>query len=222
MADFQRIVYQMILSVLRGAKMTSKDPTFTNVFKGMGSPDVGFDEELKEAIRETVDGFIVDPDSPDKLAENLLDAEEKEKNKKGTKEKTAAKAIGKTIGVGKDPVAAIIATAIPFLPHAVLVTLAIMLVPLIFKELTRPGAALDLRFKRIVDDEINAFLSRQTQKDTEMGIRQVIIQSKKGFTAANGVNNYNTTKDIREGGFDKERLDRQGRVDHSKGVFDFG
>ena len=222
MADFQKIIYQIILSVLRGTKITSKDPTFTNIVKGLGSPEMGFNEELQEAIREAVEGYITDPDSTDKLAQNLLDSEEKEKNKKGTKEKTAAKAIGKTIGVVQDPVAGIVAAAIPFLPHAVLVTLAIMLVPLIFQEITRPGAVLDLRFKRIVDDEINAFLSRQTQKDTEMGVRQVIIQSKKGFTAANGVNKYNTTREIREGGFDKERLDRLGMVDHQKGVFDFG
>jgi len=79
-----------------------------------------------------------------------------------------------------------------------------------------------LRFKRIIDNEINAYLSRQAQKDTEFGVRQVVIQSKVGFTATNGANNYNTVRGIREGGIDKERLDRIGMVDHAKGVFDFG
>ena len=92
----------------------------------------------------------------------------------------------------------------------------------IFDLLTKPGGPLDLRFKRIIDDEINAFLSRQTQKDTEMGVRQVIIQSKTGFTASNGKNNYNTLRGIREGGLNEERLTRIGKVDHTKGVFDLG
>jgi len=79
-----------------------------------------------------------------------------------------------------------------------------------------------LRFKRIISDEVNAFLSRQTQKDTEMGVRPVIIQSKIGFTAKNGANNFNTVRGIREGGIDTERLDRIGMKDHIKGVFDIG
>jgi len=42
-----------------------------------------------------------------------------------------------------------------------------------------------------------------------------------GVSAANGKNNYNTVRGIREGGLDKERLDRIGMIDHSKGAFDF-
>ena len=94
--------------------------------------------------------------------------------------------------------------------------------PLIFDILIAPGGPFDIRFKRIVDDEINAFLARQTQKDTEFGYRQVIIQSKLGFTAPNGVNNYNTVRGIREGGIIQERLDRFGMVDQSKGNWPFG
>ena len=109
---------------------------------------------------------------------------------------------------------------VQFMPHAALVLLAISLAPMIFDILTKPGGPMDLRFKRIVDDEINAFLSRQAQKDTEFGTRQVIIQSRKGFTASNAENSFNTLRGIREGGLDKERLDRLGMVDHAKGLFD--
>jgi len=93
---------------------------------------------------------------------------------------------------------------------------------MIFDELTRPGSVLDLRWRRIISNEVSAFLSRQTQKDTQFGVRQVIIQSKTGFTATNGKNNYNTLRGIREGGLNKELFDRIGMVDHTKGVFDFG
>ena len=76
---------------------------------------------------------------------------------------------------------------------------------------------MDLRFRRIIREEINGFLSRQAQKDTEFGVRQVIIQSKTGFTATNGQNNYNTLRGIREGGVNEELLARVGKVDHTKG-----
>lgn len=223
MASFQNIVYQMILSVLRDSKMTSASPGKTNTFIGLEtafSGTIGTDAELQEAILELV-GDKFDLESPDDLAQDLLDAEGKKKTKKSRLEIQASSQTRKTIGALGSP-AGIFTSAIPFLPHAALVSLSLMLAPFIFDQLTKPGGPLDLRFKRIISDEVNAFLSRQTQKDTEMGVRPVIIQSKTGFTATNGVNNYNTLRGIREGGIDKERLDRIGMVDHTKGVFDFG
>ncbi len=220
MADFQSIVYQMILSVLRDAEMTSAggDSPKTNTFKGLttgGTSEIGLDEELREAIREIVGEVIDDPESVENLADEI-----KEK-KKGLTEGQATSLASKGLRGAKNP-ASIVADGITMLPHAKLVAFAIVLAPLIVDQLTRPGGPLDLRFKRIISDEINGFLSRQTQKDTEMGVRQVIIQSKTGFTATNGKNNYNTVRGIREGGIDKERLDRIGMKDHAKGVFDFG
>lgn len=223
MSSFQNIVYQMILTVLRDAKMTSASPGKINTFVGLESgvsTSIGTDDELREAIIDLV-GEEFDLVGADELAEDLLDAEGKKKTKKGKLESKASSQTRKTIAALDSPVS-IMTAAIPFLPHAVLVSLALMLAPFIFEQLTKPGGPLDLRFKRIISDEVNAFLSRQTQKDTEMGVRPVIIQSKIGFTATNGVNNYNTQRGIREGGIDKEKLDRIGMIDHSKGVFDFG
>ena len=224
MASLDIIIKQMILSAFRSADMTSASPGHVNHFIGIesqgGMDIIGSNEEINAAIREAVGSITSDPDSAEELAQNLLDSEEKSgKKKKGKKEAFVAGQTSKVIGAANDPTS-IVATALPFLPHTVLVAFAIVITPLIFDILTRPGGPLDLRFKRIISDEVNAFLSRQTQKDTEMGVRQVIIQSKTGFTAKNGVNNYNTVRGIREGGIDKERLDRIGMVDHSKGVFD--
>ncbi len=221
MASLDVIIKQMILSAFRSAEMDSASPGHINHFKSMKGDILGSSDEINAAIEEAVEGLMVNPDSADKLAQNLLDSEEKTAKKKGTKEKQGAAAIKKTLGGIIDPTS-IVASALPYLPHSVLITFAILLAPLIFDVLTKPGGPLDLRFKRIIDDEINAFLSRQTQKDTEMGVRQVIIQSKIGFTASNGQNNYNTLKGIREGGLNEEKLARIGKVDHSKGVFDFG
>jgi len=204
--------------------MESASPGHVNHFIGIdssaGMDIIGSNEEINAAIREAVTGIVENPESAENLVDNLFSAEQASgKNKTKGLESTATTGVSKVIGAVNNP-ASIVAAGIPLLPHAVLVALAISLGPLIFDILTRPGGPYDLRFKRIISDEVNAFLSRQTQKDTEMGVRQVIIQSKTGFTASNGANNYNTIRGIREGGIDKERLDRIGMKDHSKGVFD--
>jgi len=232
----------MILSALRSAKMESASPGHINRFIGMegGEMDIiGSNEEINDAIRQAVGGIASDSDitadtedtqiedlisnlsaeEVGDLTSDILDAEGRT-GKKGN-QRGALRALSMSSGIGNDP-ASIIAKTLPFLPHAALIAFALLLAPLIFDILTKPGGPLDLRFKRIISDEVNAFLSRQTQRDTEMGVRQVIIQGKTGFTATDGKNNYNTLRGIREGGVNEERLTRIGMKDHSKGVFDFG
>lgn len=223
MASIHSIIQQMILSSMRGAKITSANPSHTNTVKeiDVGGIEIGSDEEFKEAIIELIGDVITESESAQDLAQDLLYSEEKDSKKKGTKEATASAVTKKVIGKAKNP-ASMIGDLLTMLPHAKLVLLAVALAPIIFTIMTQPGGPLDLRFKRIIEDEFNAFLSRQTQKDTEFGIRQVIIQSKIGFTATNGKNNYNTVRGIREGGIDKERLDKVGMVDHTRGVFETG
>jgi len=224
MASLDVIIKQMILSAFRSANMTSASPGHINHFIGIesqgGMDIIGNNEEINAAIREAVEGITSDPDSAESLAGNLLDAEEKT-GKKGKIQRGALSTVSTVTSIGQDPTS-IMAKLLPKLPHAALLLLALSLAPLIFDVLTKPGGPLDLRFKRIISDEVNAFLSRQSQRDTEMGVRQVIIQSKTGFTAVNGFNNYNTVKGIREGGINKEQIDRIGKIDHSKGIFDFG
>lgn len=127
----------------------------------------------------------------------------------------------KGVSVGKDPIGAVTSAlkGIP-LPHAALVALAIALVPIIFKELTKDGGGLDLRWKRIIENEINGFLDRQTQRNTQIGTRQVIIQSRAGFIAINGAaGNENTIRQIRDGGVDGNRLAQIDITDHSRELF---
>jgi len=127
----------------------------------------------------------------------------------------------KGVSVGKDPIGAVTSAlkGVP-LPHAALVALALALIPIIFKELTRDGGTLDLRWKRIIDNEVNGFLDRQTQRNTQIGTRQVIIQSRAGFIAINGAaGNENTIRQIRDGGVDGNRLAQIDITDHSRELF---
>ena len=223
MADLQNIIYQMVLSLLRDSKFTSASPGHINKFIGVNvaATTIGTDEEIRAAILEIINSEGVGKEKTGKdLASDLSDVEVETEKVKDF-EKKAVLGTRRALAIAQNP-ASLVSQGILLLPHAVLVAFAISIVPFIFEELTRAGGPLDLRFKRIVDEEISAFLSRQSQRDTEMGVRQVIIQSKTGFTATNGSNNFNTLRGIREGGIDKELLDRVGKVDHAKGVFDFG
>jgi len=216
------VITTYVIDLLKEAQITSASPNFTNTVKDVRVTGLGadFDYALQEAITETISEIATT--NPDLFSgSNTAPTAKTATEKKGTKERQAARLVRQGASIADNP-AVLVAEGIKYLPHATLLLLAISIAPLIFDILTKPGGPLDLRFKRIIDNEINAFLSRQTQKDTEFGVRQVIIQSKIGFTATNGANNFNTVRGIREGGIDKERLDRIGRVDHSKGIFDLG
>jgi hypothetical protein len=87
------------------------------------------------------------------------------------------------------------------LPHAALVALAVSLAPMIIDELKKPGSWLDVRFVRLMQDEFNAFLERQDQWNTMLGLRQVIVQSQAGFLMSGGASmNENTLRIVRGGG----------------------
>jgi len=134
-------------------------------------------------------------------------------------ESQAAGLVGRGVAVARSPVSAFTGLA-GFIPHAVLVALAISLVPLIINELKKPGSMLDVRWKRIMQDEFNAFLNRQDQWDTKLGLRQVRVQSASGFLITNGsAMTENNLRQVREGGVDGNRLALIEMSDHAKELF---
>ncbi len=205
------IIIEQIISVLQNTTWTSANPIKTNYTKDINASglDAAFDQLLVDEIAQIIEQYKITAPEKETPTPSV-------KKKKGFGEPQAISLASKALRGAQNP-ASLVEMGLRLLPHAALIALAISLAPLIFDLLTRPGGPFDVRFKRIVDDEINAFLARQTQKDTEFGYRQVIIQSKLGFTAPNGVNNYNTVRGIREGGLNKERLDRFGMIDQTKG-----
>lgn len=141
---------------------------------------------------------------------------EKEAGTSGSIESGAISSVRTGAGLAQNP-ASSITMLMRFMPHAALVALAISLVPLIITELKKPGSAMDIRWKRMLLDEFNAFLDRQEQMNTQLGYRQVIVQSKAGFTAlSSGAGTYDSVRDLREGGLDKDRQEIVGLTDHAK------
>jgi len=223
MADFQSIVYQMILSVLRDAQMTSASPGKTNTFKGLtnlGSSQIGLDAELRKAVEDVINEINGKGDP----------SEEKEKTLSGTNlpstqiglldpknaASTTAGATSKILAETPD----VLMEVFRKLPPVAIAFLAASLAPAIFKYMTRPGSELDLRYIRKIEEEQNALLSRQQQHDTATGFRQVISTSTiDGFLAVNGANNENTSRQYRKGANFYGELFDITNADNAKGYY---
>lgn len=113
----------------------------------------------------------------------------------------------------------LVAKGLKVLPHAAAVLFAIQISKYVFEEITKAGGAMDVRWRRQMENEFNAFLDRQTQRNTQIGTRQVVIQSAAGFIQMNGAASENTLRQIRDGGVDGTRLARVDLPDHAKGLF---
>jgi hypothetical protein len=131
-------------------------------------------------------------------------------------EEGAVGAVKGTIGLAQNPMS-IVAPLMGMLPHAALIALAISLVPLMIDELKKPGSMMDVRFKRLMTDEFNAFLDRQSQWEAQIGLRNVYVQSHNGFLMANGA--AHSESNLRRV---RENIDRTAQidfVDHAKELF---
>ncbi len=213
------LIISNVIELLKETQITSASPGWTNTVKDVRVTGLGadFDQELEIAIQEKITEYLAQ--NSDLVGGNATGKTSTTKNTLSGQKTAGLIRKGGSLIQNPQGIAMEIAR---YMPHTAFVLIAASVAPMIFELLTKPGGPFDLRFKRIVDKEISAFLSRQTQKDTEFGVRQVIIQSKTGFTAKNGANNYNTVRGIREGGINEELFDRVGRIDHQKGEWPIG
>jgi len=84
-----------------------------------------------------------------------------------------------------------------FLPPVAIALLVAQVSKMILEDLKRPGGALDIRYRRLLENEVENYLSRQFQRNTQVGAgRQVIIQMKSQFLNLNGTGNSNTFQQI--------------------------
>jgi len=166
----------------------------------------GFEEILKQEVERIMD-------------EHQYKKPPRNKKEFRLKENQAASMVKQTMAIAQNP-AGIVGVGIGFMPHATLVLLAIALAPLIVQELKKPGSMLDIRWKRIMQDEFNAFLQRQDQWDTKLGLRIPRVQSASGFLVTNGsAMTENSLRQVREGGTDGNRLALIDMTDHTKELF---
>jgi len=209
----------MIKSVLESSTWTSaggKNPVdnFIKQFRGTLT-EAQIEELIRTEVKRIVKEERQEISEEETQIENNLGTSTEEKAGGGF-ESGAIGAVRTGTGLAQNPGASI-GMLMRFIPHAALVTLALSLIPIIIDELKKPGSIMDIRWKRMMQDEFNAFLDRQEQMNVLLGYRQVIVQSKAGFIAqSSGAGTYDTVRDKREGGMDKDRQEIMGLKDHAK------
>jgi len=175
--------------------------------------------DFDEIIRNEVERIITEREQEIKAEESTIETKVgsgAETNGGGGFESGAIGAVRTGTGLAQNP-ASSIGMLMRFIPHAALVALVLSMLPIIIKELKRPGSVMDVRWKRAMAEEFNAFLDRQDQMNTFLGYRQVIVQSRAGFIAqSSGAGTYDSNRDLREGGMDKDRQEIVGLKDHAK------
>ena len=219
------MIRELIVSVINSARITSASPEYVNRVEGYDgvNSDVDFEDVIRAEVQRIMD--------ENKHTENVEKTQMNigtgpAETTEGTNVEAQIKSnVLKGIAQSKDPIGALSSTvssglsAIP-IPHAQLVALSLAMVPIILKMLTADGSALDLRWKRLMQKEENSFLDRQTQRNTQIGLRQVVIQSRAGFIQINGAGgNGSSIRQHRDGFADKQQADKQDLTDHSQELF---
>ncbi len=206
---------------MNSARITSASPGFVNRVEGYDwfGETANFENIVRDEVRM--------------IMEEQQGVQETEKSQSGIGTPPADESEGTNIeaninkiaqkgaGAVQNPMGALqgAVRSIP-LPHAQLVAMALAMVPIIFKLMTMPGGPTDIRWRRKMLKEQNSFLDRQTQRNTQIGLRQVIIQSRAGFIQLNGAGgNENTIRQVRDGGVDGNGLAQIDLFDHSKELF---
>lgn len=179
-------IQALIKNILYSSEITSANPNHTNTVKNIfETPDFALDEEFSQEVVRVI---------KQEIKIQMTEQREDDITKQtpiGSLDSQAASTISKGIGIAQNP-AGFAMGLFSKLPHTALIVLAISLVPLVIDELTKAGGAMDIRFKRELNKEVNAFLDRQTQKNTQLGLRGVRIQSTAGFIQLNGAGSANT------------------------------
>lgn len=207
-ANIESALRQMIEQYLNGMIISSAGGDSPKTNKVVSLPEIsGFNDLFTSVIRDAI-GSATEEAKGGEITESG-----------GFSESNALGFAQRGISIAKNP-ASIVAEGLSFLPHAVLASFVISIIPFIINELTKPGGPFDLRFKRIMAKEFNSLMDRQTQYDVAIGVRGEIFQSRSGFINKNGASgNANTLRAIREGGINKSYLNEVDYVDHAEGLW---
>lgn len=219
------IIIQLIQAILRGSNISSAggdSPKINRVLStDVNAGDFGgiIDAAIQDLVNQTIQEQEEGRPGLAQLGEQGGDLTTGAGDEGGL---TEAQGVGlgrQALATLRDPTS-LVTEGLSKLPHAALIAFALALLPLIITELTKPGGPWDLRFKRIVENEFNALMDRQTAYDIRIGERSIIVQSRAGFINKNGAaSNTNTLREIREGGINKDFFNEVGYIDHSRGLF---
>lgn len=211
MADLQNIFYQIVLSILRDSKFSSASKGHINKFEGVtgAQTSIGTDQEIRDAIAEIVSSL------EDGVSDNLGDVST---TAQGMGKKSEVDNVLSIAKAGLGPVDVLQTYARKLVPMIIPLLVAAGMAEVVMETMLSPGGLFDRRLRRMITQEVNGLLDKQTQKNFSIGTRQLIIQSRAGFRNIQGIGSEDSLRQIREGtgaGLRKSNLDY---IDFSKGV----
>ena len=209
-ANISSVLKQMIEQYLLGLQITSSAGDSPKVNKVFSLPEVeGFGDIIDNAIRDAVQNQT-----------STGAAVDTEESTKGVSAGAGLSVARSTTSNLQNPTA-IVSQGLAFLPHAVIVSFVISILPTIINELTKPGGDWDLRFKRAVEEEYNSLEARKYLFDIRIGQKGLIFQTVAGLLSTNqtGAASSNTLRMIKDGGIDKSFQGQIDYVDHAEGLF---
>jgi len=174
MADLQTIFYQIVLSILRDSKFTSASPGHVNQFTGVEGAfgEIGTEEEIKQAIQDIIEKLDIDTDGDEKI------------NK--ISKRDTGRELAQTVRVGENPMSLILSNVKQLIPVILPLLIAAGIGKTILDTSLSPGGLWDRRLRRMITEEFNGLLDKQTQKNFQIGTRQITIQSRAGFRNIQG------------------------------------
>lgn len=229
MSDFSDLISTMVLQILGSSEWTSASPGHINTFIGANAVDSqDFEVEIKKIVeqinKEKLPDINKSPTSSTEFKPTDILSKLSREDAQGIlgkagidpknipnllKMTTSGQGItGAALGIGGGFAASV-------LPPAMVVLLIAQLIPLIIKELQRPGGFFDKRVKIDARNEAFSVLDRQTRQNTRIGDRQVTIQQFEGFRNFEGYASTSTGELITK---NADRVLDIGLFDRAQGV----
>lgn len=185
----------MIERALRGAKITSASPGFTNIVQEVSNfdnPDL--EQEIREQLEISDEGKIKE-EQQENLNTKVVSFD---KGNVGKLQKLSSQQYGNVQAFAKDPINFVFGTITKklgkFARFGVFAFFAILIEQMIkfaMNEAMQPGRPWDRRFKRIIQDEILIFTDRKEKEELRRGFREVRVTTRQGLRGGAGKVNGN-------------------------------
>ena len=167
---FVDVLRQFFEDTLRRLNITSANPVHINKVMDIDINPTDFEAVFEADLKRAVEEYAR---SQEGQAQAKKQREEQEGLGLSDVNRFAAQGVS-----GPPDVMGVMAQFIPQLAPILIASGAAVA---IFEWAKSPGGPLDTRYRRDLRNEVLNFYSRQLQRDTEIGLRQVIIQSQANF-----------------------------------------
>lgn len=181
-----------VISLIESGKWTSASPGHVNTLESLDTTqlNITFDQEIEEIISNLIEEY-------DKKKSS--DPVKKSKGAVNKKEGSAVDSVIKTGKLGMDPFDVIqgfgAKAARRLIPHLI----ALGIAEKVFETWQETGGPLETKIRIWVEKQFNALISRQVQKNLNIGMESVTLAGEEGFRNINGMMNHNSLLQIREG-----------------------